>query len=259
MIIRFLGTHNAISKNTRLVSFTIDGVLAVDAGSLTSGLSFEEQRRIRTILLSHGHYDHIKEVPSFIFNSLNNGPHQPIKIIASSTTNHILKSRLLDGTIYPDYTGSNSYLGKPAVDLQSLENFQSIVIDKYKITAVPVKHNIETVGFVISTKRKSLFYTGDTGAGFSYVWDHVSPQLLITEMTFPNRLEKVAKDSGHLCPRLLKVELKKFKRIKGYLPRVILIHLNPHLENEIIQDIRNLTKEIEAEIEIANEGNTYRV
>jgi L-ascorbate metabolism protein UlaG (beta-lactamase superfamily) len=60
VIVKFLGTHNAESKNTRLVSFLIDDVLAVDAGSLVSELTFPEQRRIKAILLSHGHYDHIK-------------------------------------------------------------------------------------------------------------------------------------------------------------------------------------------------------
>jgi len=47
MRIRFLGTHNAESKNTRLVSFLIDDVLAVDAGSLVSELTFAEQKQIK--------------------------------------------------------------------------------------------------------------------------------------------------------------------------------------------------------------------
>lgn len=71
MIIRFLGTHNAESKDTKLVSFVIDDVLAVDAGSLASELTFSEQKKIKSILLSHGHYDHIRGVPSFAFNNHN--------------------------------------------------------------------------------------------------------------------------------------------------------------------------------------------
>ena len=55
MIIRFLGTHNAESKDTKLVSFLVDDVLAVDAGSLASELTFSEQEKIGVILLSHGH------------------------------------------------------------------------------------------------------------------------------------------------------------------------------------------------------------
>ncbi|UCD22371.1 MAG: MBL fold metallo-hydrolase, partial [Chloroflexota bacterium] len=69
MIIRFLGTHNAESRNTRLVSFLIDNVLAIDAGSLVSELTFSEQEKIKAILLSHAHYDHIRAVPAFAFNN----------------------------------------------------------------------------------------------------------------------------------------------------------------------------------------------
>ena len=63
MIIRFLGTHNEESCESRLVSLLIDDILAVDAGSLVSELAFIEQEKIRAILLSHGHYDHIRAVP----------------------------------------------------------------------------------------------------------------------------------------------------------------------------------------------------
>ena len=45
VLLRFLGTHNAESRDTRLVSFLIDEVLAVDAGSLVSELTFAEQAR----------------------------------------------------------------------------------------------------------------------------------------------------------------------------------------------------------------------
>ena len=36
MIVRFLGAHNAESKNTKMASLLIDDVLAVDAGGLLS-------------------------------------------------------------------------------------------------------------------------------------------------------------------------------------------------------------------------------
>jgi len=50
--IKVLGAHNAESKHTRLTSLLIDDILAVDAGNLTSDLSFSEQGKIKAILLS---------------------------------------------------------------------------------------------------------------------------------------------------------------------------------------------------------------
>ena len=42
MKVRFLGAHNAETKNTRLISLLIDDVVAIDAGSLASELTFSE-------------------------------------------------------------------------------------------------------------------------------------------------------------------------------------------------------------------------
>src|SRR4030042_6003439 len=106
MILRFLGTHNAESKNTRLVSFLIDDVLAVDAGSLVSELTFSEQRKIKAILLSHGHYDHIKAVPTFAFNNSD----RTTKVFATPKTIGILSSHLIDGVVYPEFTSETSFL-----------------------------------------------------------------------------------------------------------------------------------------------------
>jgi len=100
VIVKFLGTHHAESRETRLVSLLIDDILAVDAGSLSSELSFSEQAKIKAILLSHEHYDHIKGVPSFIFTNLD----RTTKVFATSKTLKILTSHLFDGEIYPKFT-----------------------------------------------------------------------------------------------------------------------------------------------------------
>ena len=47
MELRVLGAHNMESKETRMESHLIDGVLALDAGGLTRALSFEEQQGMR--------------------------------------------------------------------------------------------------------------------------------------------------------------------------------------------------------------------
>ena len=256
MIIRFLGTHHEESRDTRLVSFLIDDVLAVDAGSLSSELSFTEQKRIKAILLSHEHYDHIKDVPSFIFNNLN----RTTKIFATSRTLKILASHLFDGIIYPNFTENNSFLEKPPVKLIALEHYNPVDIEGYQVLALPANHTKGSVGFEIDSKDgKKIFFTGDTGPGLSDIWNYISPQLIIIDLTFPNHLENTAKNAGHLCPKMLEMELMKFHQIKGYFPQVILIHLSPKHEKEIKREVKEVAKKLKISIDIACEGEKLTI
>jgi ribonuclease BN (tRNA processing enzyme) len=251
MIIRFLGTHNAESKNTRLVSLLIDGVLAVDAGSLVSELTFPEQKKIKAILLSHGHYDHIRAVPAFAFNNSD----RTTEVIATPQALDILSSHLIDGVVYPEFTSEASFLQKATIKLVPLGFFKRQNIVGYEVMAVPVQHPLDGVGFEItSSDGKTLFYTGDTGPGLSSIWGKISPQLLISDLTWPNSLANAAKDAGHLCPEMLKEELIEFRRVKGYLPKVVVIHLSPQHEPEIEKEVREVSKSLGISIDIAHEG-----
>jgi len=251
MIIRFLGTHNAESKDTRLVSFLIDDVLAVDAGSLVSELTFPEQRKIKAILLSHGHYDHIRAVPAFAFNNSD----RTTKVIATPKTLEILSSNLIDDVVYPKFTSEASFLRKATLQLVPVELFKRQNIEGYEVMAVPVRHNLDGVGFEITSgARKTLFYTGDTGPGLSSIWGNISPQLIIADVTWANSLANAAKDAGHLCAEMLKEELIELRRVKGCLPKVAVIHMSPQHEPEIEREVGEVAKLLGTSIDIAHEG-----
>jgi Cft2 family RNA processing exonuclease len=250
--VKFLGTHNAESKHTKLVSFLIDGVLAVDAGSLVSELTFPEQKKIKAILLSHGHYDHIRAVPAFAFNNSD----RTTRVIATPQALDILSSHLIDGVVYPEFTSEASFLQKATIKLVPLELFKRQKIEGYEVMAVPVRHPLDGVGFEITSgDGKTLFYTGDTGPGLSSIWGKISPQLIISELTWPNSLANAAKDAGHLCPEMLKEELTEFRRVNGYLPKVVVIHVSPQHEPEVEREVRKVAKLLGISIDIAHEGD----
>ena len=257
MIIRVLGAHNAESINTKLVSLVIDDVIAIDTGCLASELTFSEQEKIKAILLTHGHYDHIRGVPSFAFNN----PNQTTKIFATPQTLKLLSSHLVDGVIYPKFTTKIPFfLEKPSLKFVALEPFKAVDINGYQIKPLPVNHTINTVGFeVTSINGKNVFYTGDTGPGLSALWDYISPQVIIMDLTFPNRLENRAINSAHLCPKMLKNELQNFFRVKNYYPKIFLIHLSPKLEKEIKSEVKDISKELDLTISIAKEGENIEI
>jgi ribonuclease BN (tRNA processing enzyme) len=114
---------------------------------------------------------------------------------------------------------------------------------------------VPTVGYQISSAEgKSLFYTGDTGPGFILaISQHLSSHLLITEVFGPNKFEDLLKGVGHMSARLLKEELIQFKQLKGYLPRVIAIHIGNLYEQQIEEEVAQVAEELGADISLGYE------
>ena len=52
-----------------------------------------------------------------------------------------------------------------------------------------------------------------------------------------DRFAEWAAGAGHLAPALLKQELAGFQKAKGYLPRVVTVHMSPNLEAEIATEL----------------------
>lgn len=251
MNIQVLGAHNCESQDSRFLSLLIDDVLAIDAGGLTSTLSFQAQQGIKAILLTHQHYDHIRDVPAIAMNFYLRGT--TIKVYSTRPVYDALTTHLLNGKLYPNFLEWPSE--NPAIKFTTVEPHQTRQIEGYSILAVPVGHINLTVGYqVTSPDNKAVFYTSDTGPGLTDCWQWVSPQLLIIEVTAPNRYEEFARESGHLTPILLKQELTGFREVKGYLPQVIVVHMNPDLEKEIEAEIAVVAQALNNPITLAYEG-----
>jgi len=256
MKIRFLGVHNCESQNTKLASLLIDDILVVDAGGLTSSLSFMAQQKLKAILLTHQHYDHIRDVPAIVFNfAMANAA---IDIYSILPVYEILNTNLLNGKVYPKFLGWPQ--GNPKINFTVVEPYKAEQIKGYSILPIPVNHSVPTVGYQISSPDgKVVFYTGDTGPGLADCWGHITPQLLIIETSAPDRFEAFYKKRGHLTPTLLKQELSSFREVKGYLPQVVIVHLNPGLEEETKAEIAAVAEDLNHPISVGYEGMELRL
>lgn len=251
MKIYILGGHNIETNNTGCLSILIDDVLAVDAGALTGKLSLKEQQNLKAVLLTHQHYDHVKDIPMLGMNLFLQG-----KTTEMYTTQHvydILKAQLSNITLYPDFTEFPP--GKPVLHFNAVEHGRTENIAGYGILPVKVNHSVPTVGYqVTSPDGKKVFITSDTGPGLEECWQQVSPDILFIEATFPNKDEEFTLQAGHLTPALVQKELESFLKIKAYLPQVIFTHTNPLLAKIIKVETNKVEQALDIKIRIAHEG-----
>lgn len=251
MNIKLLGAHNCESQHTRFPTMLIDDTLVLDAGGLTSGLSLSAQQKLKAVLLTHQHYDHVRDILALAMNLYASGA--TIDVYSTSPVYDVLSDHLFDGELYPNFLELPQE--NPTIKFIVIEPLKMVQIEGYSVMAVLVNHSVPTVGYqVTSPDDKILFYTSDTGPGLSECWEQVSPQLLIIELTVPNRFEEFCQRAGHFNPNLLKQELITFRELKGYLPQVVTVHMTPSLEDEIKTEIAVVSEELNNPITLGYEG-----
>ncbi len=256
MDIRILGAHNCESADTKLASLLVDNVLALDAGALTSSLSLQSQLQLKAVLITHRHYDHIKDIPLIAINRFFQNV--PISIFSTRSVYDTLTTHILNGQIYPDFFKFPAR--NPSLRFTVVEPSRPVQIEDYSILPVLVNHASTAVGYqVTAPDGKAMFYTGDTGAGLSDCWKQISPQLLIIEVTAPSSEQDFATQSQHLTPAMLAQELVSFRDLKNYLPEIVVVHMNPPHEMEIAAEIAAVANQLNVSITLACEGMQVHV
>ena len=129
MNVRVLGAHRCESPDTRCICFLVDGKLAIDAGALTSRLTFAEQNRLETILVTHQHYDHIRDIPGIVLNCAQRGA--TITIYTTDTVRATLEQHIFNGKIYPRFQAMPE--DNPALVLNTVSPYTKQRINGYEI------------------------------------------------------------------------------------------------------------------------------
>ena len=171
MQVRVLGAHNLPSRDswrdsgTRHTCFLVDGVLGVDMGSLASALTPAEQGWVLAVLVTHRHFDHIRDVPSLALMTLDNPT--TIDLYSLPETLEGIHAHLIDGDVYPDFTKQITD-APPKYRLQPVKPWEWIGVLDYQVKPIPQPHPVSSVGYIVrSNSGGTMAYTGDTGGDLS--------------------------------------------------------------------------------------------
>jgi 3',5'-cyclic-nucleotide phosphodiesterase len=234
MQLRVLGCHGGETPKHRTSSFLVGDSLAIDAGAITSGLSLREQEQIRSVLVSHPHMDHIRDLATLADNRCQQGG-STLDIVGIPETIEALKTHFFNDIIWPDFTKIDAKDG-PTVRFVEAQPNRVTDIDGYEVTPVLVNHTVDTSAFIIRHGGKSIVYGGDTGPT-EELWTQINKlgdlQALMMEVSFPNDEARLAHDSRHLTPESLRTELDKLTQSEE-LP-ILLYHIKPTFEQRVLR------------------------
>ena len=226
----------------------------VDAGTLSSSLSLQQQERIKYVLLSHLHLDHVKELPSLVDN-LVDVIKEPIGVVSVPSVLKGLRANLFNDNVFPDFFELPKP-DQPMLKEVNLEVERKTWISSIWVTAVPVNHLVPTVGFVMEDQDSAWLYSGDSYQT-EKIWSIASEtdnlKAVFIETSFPNEMEKMAELTGHLTPRLLAEEFKKIR--KPNIPLYV-YHLKPRFRDRIIKQLADLHLE---NVTVLEEGQEIEI
>jgi cAMP phosphodiesterase len=212
--------------------------MAIDAGALTSMLELPALAKVDDILLTHSHFDHIKDLP-MMSDVVVGRRDKPVVIHSNAECIETLQKNLFNNVLWPDFTKIPTRKN-PVFKLRSFRAGSNIKVGPYSVKSVLVSHPVESCGYVISDGEVSMAISGDTGPTEKF-WKVLNKvenlKLVLVECSFPNQLQALADISGHFTPQTLEKELEKFDR-RG--AEVLLYHLKPAFVAQLKKEVRHL-------------------
>ena len=219
MKLKVLGCYGGNVPGHGMTSFLVNDTVALDAGWVSAALSLKEQVKVKDILISHSHLDHTCVLPFLIDNNFSH-PGFSLRIYAVKEVIAAMKAHLFNNNTWPDFTSLPNDM-TPVLKLIPVVPEEPFTVNGLRFTAISVTHIVPTTGFIVEDKRGAIAFSSDTGPTQRF-WEVANAtkklKAVITETSFPNELQDLARVSGHLTPATLDTELRKLtQQVPVYL------------------------------------------
>ncbi|MDQ6651983.1 MAG: 3',5'-cyclic-nucleotide phosphodiesterase [Acidobacteriota bacterium] len=222
----------------RLTCFLIDERVAVDAGSIALAVTREQREKVRDIVVTHLHMDHIASLPIFIddlFPTLKS----PVRVYATPDVIELLERDIFNWNVYPRFSELKNDYG-PVMQYVPIPAGQEFRVAHLTVKAVAVNHIVPTVGLVVSDGKTTVAFSSDTSETEEF-WNVINraPRVnaLLIEASFPDSMAKLAEVSRHFTPASLQRELRKLNH-NGL--DILAVHIKPSYRRTVIDELNAL-------------------
>jgi ribonuclease BN (tRNA processing enzyme) len=236
LAIRVLGPYGGSAPGYRMTTFVIDGETALDAGALTESLPLGAQRRLRRVVLTHAHLDHVASLPFLVENLY--GRERPLEIVAPAPVLRTLSRHVFNDAAWPDFSRIPSRR-RPTIVFRPVPVGRPFAAGGARFTPLPVDHIVPAYGYLVSKPGRSVLFSGDTRPT-RRLWEHAARvrdlKAIFLEVSFSDAQAAVAEASCHLTPAQLPGELAK---APNGVP-VFLYHMKPPSLPRIRREVARL-------------------
>ena len=231
MRIKVLGCSGGVGPGLRTTSVLVDDELLIDAGTGVGDLALAQMRRIRHVVLSHSHLDHVCGL-AFMADNLFDLIDAPIAVHATAATLGAVRKHIFNWTIWPDFSELPS-AEQPLLRWCELPPGQTLELDHgRRLHSFEVLHTVPAVGIAVESPGGVFAFSGDTWANDN-LWNALNAlprlDLLMIEIAFPDEQEELGAAAKHFTPSLLARELTKLR----HRPQLLLTHHKPGVEGLI--------------------------
>lgn len=236
MKIKILGCSGNFVGKHRTTAFLINDSFLIDAGTVTEAISRRGLKKIKQILISHTHIDHVKGLFPLVDELVMMGDYS-IELISVPPILEIITKNLLNNLIWPDFTVIPS-ASKAVIRLRGIPMEELTGLGQVSVKPVLMTHTVYTVGFVVREGERGFMFTSDTGPTKRF-WEVAGEEkeieFIIADVSFPDRLADLATISGHMTPSMLMEHIDRYDLGSRFF---YVTHIKPVFAREILEEIK---------------------